>query len=215
MMCGSLTFRGRSTHVCRFCLCWVICHIRVEFKFKMGIAESCLYSLHNLVSRVRSSAFGTPPPWIRSVHGAEVWAFFAAASRACGPISYRTDCLEVYRAFRRGRLWATAAARPLARAWHLIFACLDDVDAPEDHVDLAWMPAHTAQHAIGAAELSNGQLLTKADRDGNAAADLLAKRGAQLHRVPAGVRKELARAHAAAEHCARLPGGSHERGECA
>eukprot|EP00973_Karenia_brevis_P035079 4838808-Karenia_brevis.AAC.1 len=29
-----------------------------------------------------ASAYGNPPAWIRTVHGAEVWAFFAAALRS-------------------------------------------------------------------------------------------------------------------------------------
>eukprot|EP00973_Karenia_brevis_P031362 4328112-Karenia_brevis.AAC.1 len=66
-----------------------------------------------------ASAYGNPPPWIRTVHGVEVWAFYAAASRALPGVAFRSDCLEVVRAFQCGVQWATAAGRPLARAWRL------------------------------------------------------------------------------------------------
>ena len=67
----------------------------------------------------------------------------------------------------------------MARAWKMIF------DALEDSADLAWMPAHTALRAVNEEKLSNGQLLTHRDRQGNIIADLLAKKGAALNRVPA------------------------------
>ena len=49
------------------------------------------------------------------------------------------------------------------------------------------MPAHTKEKDIGRAQLSDGSLLTAADRAGNELADTLAKRGADSHRLPAAV----------------------------
>ena len=77
----------------------------------------------------------------------------------------------------------------LARLWKLVFAALDDHGDPGRSVDLVWMPAHTKQTDVGVALLSNGIPLTDRDRQANDAADHLAKRGAQTHRVPVAVRK--------------------------
>ena len=53
------------------------------------------------------------------------------------------------------------------------------------------MPAHTNKWAVGHVRKGTDTRLTKGDRDGNAAADELAKRGAKLHRVPSWVRKKV------------------------
>eukprot|EP00969_Alexandrium_andersonii_P263770 11658964-Alexandrium_andersonii.AAC.1 len=64
---------------------------------------------------------------------------------------------------------------------------LDDTPA----ANLAWMPAHTAERHVGVCRLSNGQLLTHADRQHNDEADRLAKQAAELDRVPLELRKVL------------------------
>ena len=53
------------------------------------------------------------------------------------------------------------------------------------------MPAHTKPSDVGVVSLSNGQRLTAKDRLANDAADHLAKRGAQTHRIPAWLRKSI------------------------
>jgi hypothetical protein len=53
------------------------------------------------------------------------------------------------------------------------------------------MPAHTAEHHVGASVLSNGQLLSAADRYGNFHADRLAKAAAGEERVPELIRHLL------------------------
>eukprot|EP00973_Karenia_brevis_P091461 12407539-Karenia_brevis.AAC.1 len=49
------------------------------------------------------------PLWIRTIHGAEVWALYAAAMHSMSGVAYRSDCLEVVEAFQRGIAWATRA----------------------------------------------------------------------------------------------------------
>ena len=64
---------------------------------------------------------------------------------------------------------------------------LDDV--PNDHI--VWLPAHTALHRVGKAELSNGQTLSHLDRIMNARADELAKEAVEEHRVPLRIRQAV------------------------
>ena len=141
--------------------------------------------------KLRAAACGVPPPWIRTIHGAELWAFFAAARISLPGVSYRTDRKAVLDTFRAGRKEATAASVELARLWRLVFDAFDDLVDPSNSVDLFWMPAHTKPSDVGEALLSNGQPLTARDRAANDAADFLAKRGAQTHRAPAWLRKEV------------------------
>ena len=56
------------------------------------------------------------------------------------------------------------------------------------------MPAHTRADEVGMRRLSNGALLTTADRCGNAEADRLAKAAAMAHRVPPAARGQVASA---------------------
>ena len=56
------------------------------------------------------------------------------------------------------------------------------------------MQAHTRAADVGRLRLSNGALLTTADRSGNEAADLLAKAAAVEHRVPPAARGQVASA---------------------
>ena len=85
----------------------------------------------------------------------------------------------------------------------MVFGAFDDHATPSDAVDLAWMPAHTKPADVGKVALSNGQLLTVKDRAANDAADFLAKRGAQSHRVPREVRKKVKNHELLAEWAAR------------
>ena len=54
------------------------------------------------------------------------------------------------------------------------------------------MPAHTVAADVGRRRNGNGALLTAVDRDGNDAADQLAKLAVRGHRVPPSVRKAIA-----------------------
>ena len=80
---------------------------------------------------------------------------------------YRSDRLAVVKAFRRGRAHATRSSEAYARLWALIFAACDDYEHPERDIAVLWMPAHTTAEDVGRARLSDGRLLTAADRAGN------------------------------------------------
>ena len=53
------------------------------------------------------------------------------------------------------------------------------------------MPAHTAKWQIGNSRKGDGTKLSHDDRNGNALADELAKKGAKLHRVPLHLRRKV------------------------
>ena len=136
---------------------------------------------------VVAAAYGVPPPWVRTIHGAELWACFAALRCSLPGAAYRPDRLAVVLTFRRGRQFATRPSVALARLWRLVYTECDDYDCPERDIDLQWIPAHTAADDVGVLQLSSGAFLTAADRQGNMMADDLAKRGAALHRLPEAV----------------------------
>ena len=138
---------------------------------------------------VRAAAYGVPPPWVHGIHGAELWALFAALRCTELGAAYRSDRAAVVSTFKEGAVSATASSDEHARLWGMVFAACDDWEHPETQLDLEWMPAHTTEADVGRACLSNGQPLTARDRKGNALADAYAKRGAELHRVPEEVRR--------------------------
>ena len=170
-----------------------------------------------------ASAHGVPPPWVRTIYGAELWAVHMAAMHALPGSAFRTDCYSLVQVFERGRKAATAADSYYARIWNLIFANLDDDDA----VDLAWMPAHTQAHDVGNLLLSDGQPLTDIDQRSNAEADRLAKEAAGDTRVPAAARGRIQGAFARAKRLMvwighataaasrwTLPSGATQRDSC-
>ena len=65
------------------------------------------------------------------------------------------------------------------------------------------MPAHTKAADVGVAKLSDGTVLTARDRAANDAADHVAKRGAETHRVPKDIRKTVKLRERLAEWAAR------------
>ncbi len=167
-----------------------------------------------------AAAHGVPPPWVTTIHGAELWGLQMAAQLALPGTSFRIDCLSVVQVYNAGRKAATSASRYYARIWNVIFSCFDDAA----EVDIAWMPAHTKADDVGRLLLSNGQPLTCIDRQTNAEADRLAKAVATSSRVPASVRGRIDRAIARACQLAKwigqatalaskflLPGGRYGR----
>ena len=128
---------------------------------------------------------------VNTIHGAVLWALYAAARISLPGVAFRTDRKAIRDSFEAGRKEATAASVELARLWRLVFNAFDDYTDPSSQVDLTWMPAHTKPSDVGKVFLSNGQLLTTKDRAANDAADYLAKRGAQTHRAPAWLRKSV------------------------
>ncbi len=83
------------------------------------------------------------------------------ASLACPGAAFFTDSLV--NAIRRGRKWATAPQRTLARVWNKLIGYFDD---PGDACRVIWVPSHTAVSDIGKVEIGDGSRLTKAVRDG-------------------------------------------------
>jgi hypothetical protein len=101
---------------------------------------------------------------------------------------YRVDCLAVLQMYQQGFAALAAACQYFADVWLIVQQAWDG----RTDVDLAWMPAHTAVADIGVALLSNGVPLTAFDRNGNAAADDLAKAAARAGRVDSDLRSRIA-----------------------
>ena len=123
--------------------------------------------------------------------GAETWALAAALKHSVPGITIWSDCLSVVNRFKAGRAAATASKVKLARVWRTIFDLCDCYVCPERQVQIGWMPAHTSKWAIGNVRKGDGSKLSAGDRTGNAEADLLAKRGAKLHRIPKWIRDKV------------------------
>ena len=140
--------------------------------------------------RIVAAACGCPPAWVTTIYGAELWAIIMAARCAFpgGVSELISDCESVVKDIQKGSKWAVAHNRVLARAWAAFWATTDDDQPP---FEVVWMPAHTPEHAVGAARLSNGRLLTHCDRDMNAKVDEWAKEVAKSERAPLRVRDLL------------------------
>ena len=104
----------------------------------------------------QAAAFGVPPPWIRSIHGAELWALFAAIRCAVPGVKIRSDRKAVVDTYLAGRPIATRSGDEHARLWSMVFAVCEG-GGPEEVV---WMPAHTTAADIGRARLSDGSVLS-------------------------------------------------------
>ena len=72
------------------------------------------------------------------------------------------------------------------------------------------MLAHTAKWAVGRTRKGSGSKLSELDRDGNNEADLLAKRGAKLHRMPKLMRDKVELAELVAHRAAAQLGVTTE-----
>ena len=114
-----------------------------------------------------AAAHVAAPSWVRSVVAAETWALAKAAAVSIVGSAFRLDCLGVSQVFARGRRFATSAKQVCAAVWCQIFSAIDGGDA-----EVSWIPAHTAAIDIG-------HTIPAEDRDGNDAADELARRTAR------------------------------------
>jgi len=129
---------------------------------------------------ITASAYGLPPPWIDDIGGAEAWALLQAGMRALpGGCTFKVDCEPCVKAVKDGIVIATAANKVNARVHGLILRALDDTPASK----VIWLPAHKGQAQVGKMRCGDGTFLTKTDLFGNDAADKLAKRAVQGHRV--------------------------------
>ena len=137
--------------------------------------------------KVFAKASGVPPAWIIDIPGAEAWAILQAAMIAMPGTLFKIDCRPCVDAIHRGRAFATAAQRPLARVFNLIFAAIDDM-SPDAFI---WMPAHTRPEDVGVKLLSDLSLLSHGDREHNDTADSLAKAAVEEHRAHADLRRKV------------------------
>ena len=151
-----------------------------------------------------AAANGAPPPWIDSISGAEAWALLMAATYAAPGSSFKTDSLNCVDTMRRGRTWALAPSRPLARVWRRLF---NTFDGPDDAAHIVWIPAHSTAADVGKRLTGDGTPLTAVDRNANADADAFAKAAAAAHRVPVALRAEISAtidaAHTVAQYIGR------------
>lgn len=128
---------------------------------------------------------GTPPNWVVDSGGAEVWAFLQVLSSYPECVRITTDYFNIVTMLQAGRHSATAANRPLARAWAHIY----DIIMKCKSIDIllkrvCWMPAHCTVSAIGTRVKSNGEFVTALDWRANRLVDYLARLAANLVTVP-------------------------------
>ena len=138
-----------------------------------------------------ASANGRPPAWAQGIHAVELWGMLMALQMTESGCPVRTDCMAVLRGLQQGQSWANAPCRIFARAWNPIASIIEG-----GHERVAWMPAHCSAAQVGRKVLSNGQVMTEVDRDGNAYVDSRAKRAAMRDRVPVSDRLRVQRAGA-------------------
>ena len=133
-----------------------------------------------------AAAYGATPPWITDIGGAEAWALLQATGSALpGESTFISDCKVMVDCLKDGKRKATAGSSTHARVYALIFSAIDDTPLER----IIWMPAHQGKKAIGKRRKSDGTYLTKEDVEFNDAADYLAKKGVEDHRVPFKVRE--------------------------
>jgi hypothetical protein len=128
-----------------------------------------------------AAAHGSTPFWAEGIHATELWGLLMATQSFDPGCLLKVDCMAVQTGAKRDERWATSPSRTFARAWGPLCAALAD-----DPGRVVWMPAHCGKEAIGVRQLSNGQLLRRADLTGNDLVDSLAKRAAMRWALPRG-----------------------------
>ena len=140
--------------------------------------------------------YGSVPVAKPTSLAAELWAVLMCL-RLAGEnlLEIVTDCATVVRGLQRGRVWATASARPQAHIWAKIWDRLQEMDlVPEDNLAVVKVKAHRAAVAKqrleeaasrelgwdGTAEARQTLKLTRL----NELADKWAKKGASLSGPP-------------------------------
>jgi hypothetical protein len=150
---------------------------------------------------------GVPPWWCMSAAATEAWALYTALAQCPFMPALRTDCLGLLSTAEGGTARATAADKPLARAWVGIAATLDgDITQLVRRRRLVWLPAHQSATAIGNRTLSNGKEMTALDWRANRLVDALAKMAAAVGRMPKALSRLLDSGKAACRHAAALLG---------
>ena len=141
----------------------------------------------NRHNHVVAIARGATPDFVDDIPGAEAWAILQAAAIAVPGSTFRSVCKPCIDSIHAGCSWACAANRPLARIYRQLFPHIDDVPV----ANFVWMPSHTSTVDVERLRLSNGQLLTHADRRANALADHHAKIAAATFAAPQAVYDKL------------------------
>jgi len=152
-------------------------------------------------------AWGAPPSWVRTSGGAEIWAFYHVCRLNPALPRTTTDYLGIPLTLQRGKAAAIDSKKPLARAWGMIYHCLDG-DVADALEAVIWMPSHESRSAIGRVTRSDGQVVTVVDWRSNRLVDCLARSAAARHRLPELQRRLLATAKEALEYSAALIGAT-------
>ena len=121
---------------------------------------------------VTSGLYGTCPEHFPSSQRTELWAILQCLRLAVGPVHIWTDCAGAVEGWLKGKEWATAACRPAADLWRLIWAIIDDL-GPE-LVKFHKVKGHSTQ-----ADVEAGRC-TQWERICNDHADHFAKRGSSI-----------------------------------
>ena len=136
---------------------------------------------------VLAAAYGVPPRWVDTIHGAELWAVQMALQTGVFVEAVVTDCKSVQLGAGKDSAWMGSSKRRYARIWNVLSGSLEGRGSEL----VIWMPAHTGKQSVGSTSCSNGSVLTEAWRCANEMADLLAKDGAESVRVDEDFRAEV------------------------
>ncbi|CAK0842173.1 unnamed protein product, partial [Prorocentrum cordatum] len=133
---------------------------------------------------LQAAVYGTVRLDLRPSQTAKDGEHFAVwlLSRYPGPsfIGINSDCAATVSCLQPGRRYASAANKPNAHLWSVVYASLD-----VDSLFVNKVEAHCAEIVFRGGRISEGQWL------GSAYADRLAKAGAALHRASAAARREF------------------------
>jgi hypothetical protein len=116
--------------------------------------------------------YGTCPDFFPTSLRAELWALLQVLRRACPPITIWVDNAGVVDGFGRGQQWCTAACRPAADLWSLIWWKVGDLGG--SGISVVKVKAHATEADVQAGHI------TALQKAGNDHADHFAKRGAAL-----------------------------------
>ena len=123
--------------------------------------------------------YGPLPGPNQSTPRAELFAVCEALRVAVLPCKIHTDHRLIVKGLARGRAWCTAATRPNADLWRLLWFRLDDHGGLGADLSIVWVPGH-----------DEGEHL---EARGNRLADAMAKSGAAMHELPEEVISEAQR----------------------
>ena len=128
--------------------------------------------------KLEATAKGRPPAWAAGILRTEFWGLLMSSFSSMPNAPIRVDSLSVQKGAPRGKVWAGAIDRWLARSWCPLASTLKEPDR------VVRMPAHCSSKHIGVKILGDGAKLSTLDVLGNALVDQLAKEPAQADRVP-------------------------------